>query len=106
MPLALMLAVAVMMGVAFLACSIVANRCVDISGLPWYLGGAVLGIILAAAYWVRAFRLGDQIRRRLILDGVVLMLGVAPYVLAWTSDRITESKALKGRHPAAPSIAK
>jgi len=42
-PLALMLAAAVMMAVAWAGCAVAANRCVDISGLPWYLGGAVLG---------------------------------------------------------------
>jgi hypothetical protein len=105
-PLALALAVAVMMAVAWLACSTSRYRCVDISGLPWYLGGAVLGLVVAVIYWRKSFRLGNQLRRRFVLDAIVVALSVAPYVIAWTSDWMAAHRALTDRQPAAPKITK
>jgi hypothetical protein len=56
-------------------------HCVDISGLPWYLGGALLGIVVAVAFWVKMMRLRDRFRPRLILDAIAILIGVAGYVL-------------------------
>ena len=103
-PLALMLAYAVMLAVAWAGCRVAVNRCVDLSGLPWYLGGAVAGIVLAVFYWVRAFRLGDSVRRRLLLDAIVLALALAPYVIAWTYDRLEESRRPPFKSQANPSL--
>jgi hypothetical protein len=97
---------AIFVAFAWLACSTSPYRCVDVSGLPWYLGGAVIGLVVAVIYWRKAFRLGNRFRRRLTFDAIVLALSVAPYLIAWTTDRIAEQKAATGRRPSAPSIAK
>jgi len=55
---------------------------------------------------LRAFRLAGQLRQRLVLDAVVVALGVAPYMIAWTSDRLAEAGRPAGRHASHPPIAK
>ena len=105
-PLALALALAVMMAFSWVACSTSAYRCVDVSGLPWYLAGAVLGLVVGAVYWIKSFRLGHQLRRRLVLDAIVITLSVAPYVIAWTSDKLSAHRSTIDRQPAPPKIAK
>lgn len=102
-PLALMLAYAVMVAVAWAGCRLATNRCVDISGLPWYLGGALLGLVVAVFYWRKAFGLADRLRRRLLLDAIVVVLGVAPFVIASMFDRLAERERAAVRpEPHAP----
>lgn len=100
--LALALAYAVMLATAWFGCRFMASHCIDLSGLPWYLGGGVLGLVVAAVFWYRAFRLDDQWRSRLLLDAVVLLLSVLPFVIAWASDRTAQSKPPVTRSPAPP----
>ena len=56
-------------------------HCVDVSGLPWDLGGALLGIVVAVAFWVKMMRLRDRFRERLVADAIAILIGVAGYVL-------------------------
>jgi len=48
----------------------------------WLLIGIPVGVVAAGAYWVIAMRMGiARLRRRLILDAVVLVVAIAGYVL-------------------------
>ena len=106
LPIALLFASAVMIAIAWLGCSVVANRCVDLSGIPWYVGGLAAGLALGGFYWWRAFRLGDALRRRLLLDAIVLALGAAPYLIAWTSDHLREREYAAKKAQTMPRITK
>ncbi len=103
-PLALAAAYAIMLAVGWLGCRFPGRHCTDLDGLPWLLGGGVLGLVAAAVYWYRAFRMDDRWRRRLLLDAVVLLLSVAPHVIAWTSDRMPPSGQPATRSPARPPV--
>jgi hypothetical protein len=88
-PIALGVAFATFVGFSMAGCAWA--RCVDVSGLPWYLGGALLGIAVAIIYWGQMMRLRDRFRSRLIVDAIAIAVGVAGVVLpqlgGWRAER-------------------
>ncbi len=103
-PLALGLAVSVMLATAWLGCKSQRYGCPDVSGAGWLLGGALLGLVVGVVYWVMAFKLADRVRRRLIVDAAVLAVAIAPYLVAWVSDRLHEHRYAPSSTP--PRISK
>ena len=78
-PIALGVAFATFVGFSMAGCRWA--RCVDLSGIPWYLGGALLGIVAGAFFWVAMTRLRDRFRHRLIVDAIAILIGIGGYVL-------------------------
>ena len=79
LPVALGLAFSTFMGFSIAGCKWA--HCVDISGLPWYLGGALLGATAGILFWVSMVRLRDRFRLRLVADAIAIAIGIAGYVL-------------------------
>lgn len=80
-------------------------HCVDLSGLPWFLGGALLGLAAAFVYWVKVMRLHDRFRTRLVVDAVAIVVGVAGYVLPQVDGWRAEAEARARIHRTDPRAA-
>ena len=98
-PVAIGLGFAAFWGVYWLGCSF--SHCVDLSGLPWLVAGAVAGLGVAVCYWLAMLRSGPPFRRRLIWDGVALAIGVASYVVPITLSRMAEARSIQAANDAA-----
>jgi len=79
LPVALGLAFSTFVGFSMAGCKWA--RCVDLSGIPWYLGGALLGATVAILFWVGMMRLRDRFRQRLVADAIAILIGIGGYVV-------------------------
>ena len=102
-PVALGVAFAVYVAFATAGCAWA--RCVDLSGLPWFLGGALLGLAAAVVFWAKVMRLHDRLRTRLVVDAVAIVVGVAGYVLPQMSGWRAEAEARGRMHRTDPRAA-
>jgi hypothetical protein len=98
-PVAIGLGFAAFWGVYWLGCSF--SHCVDLSGLPWLVAGAVAGLGVAVCYWLAMLRSGPPFRRRLIWDGVALVIGIASYVVPVTLSHMAEARSIQATKDAA-----
>ncbi|MEO8848775.1 MAG: hypothetical protein ABI440_09135 [Casimicrobiaceae bacterium] len=73
-PVALGLGAGVFMLFVNVACAWA--HCVDVSGLPWMLFGALLGLFVAVAYWAFGIHLGMRWRQRLLLDAIAVAVAI------------------------------
>ena len=91
--------------VAFATAGCAWARCVDLSGLPWFLGGALLGLAAAIVFWIKMMRLHDRFRTRLVVDAVAIVVGVAGYVLPQVAGWRAEAEARGRMHRTDPRAA-
>ena len=91
--------------VAFATAGCAWAHCVDLSGLPWFLGGALLGLAAAIVFWVKVMRLHDRFRARLVVDAVAIIVGVAGYVLPQVDGWRAEAAARERMHRPDPRAA-
>jgi hypothetical protein len=103
LPVALGVAFAVFVGVSKAGCAWA--HCVDLSGLPWFLGGALLGLAAAIIFWVKVMRLHDRFRARLVVDAVAILVGIAGYVLPQLDGWRAEAEAQRRMHRPDPRAA-
>jgi hypothetical protein len=105
-PVSLGVAFAVFVGFSMAGCAWA--HCVDVSGLPWYLGGALLGLAAGIGFWVMAMRLRDRFRARLTVDAIAILIGICGYVLPQVGGWRAEAEARNRVHrtdPRAPQVA-
>jgi hypothetical protein len=98
-PIAIGLGFAAFSGVYGLGCSF--SHCVDLGGLPWLVAGAVAGLGVAVCYWLAMLRSGTALRRRLIWDGVALVIGIASYAVPITLSHRAEARSVQAAKEAA-----
>ena len=79
LPVALGLAFSTFVGFSAAGCKWA--HCVDLSGIPWYLGGALIGLTVGILYWVSMMRLRDRFGQRLVADAIAIVTGVSGYVV-------------------------
>jgi hypothetical protein len=103
-PVAVGVAFAVFVGFSMAGCAWA--HCVDVSGLPWYLGGALLGVGAAIVYWMRALRLRDRFRVRLAVDAIAIVIGICGYVLPQLGGWRAEAEARNRVRPTDPGAAR
>jgi hypothetical protein len=88
-PIALGVAYSIFLIIGLIACE-GAHACWDLNGLPYFILGAIAGIVVGTGFWMMASRLGGGLRRRLSWDGAAIALTIAaslmPYVLEWQTN--------------------
>ncbi|MEO8977791.1 MAG: hypothetical protein ABI552_18790 [Casimicrobiaceae bacterium] len=103
-PVALGLGVGVFMLFVNLACAWA--HCVDVSGLPWMLFGAVLGLFVAVAYWALGIHLGARWRQRLVLGAIAVAVAIGGITMPEVRQRSTvvpRPHATSRRMPSPPA---
>ena len=91
--------------VAFYSAGCKWAHCVDLSGLPWFAGGALLGLAAVIIFWVTVMRLFDRFRLRLAVDAIAILVGVAGYVLPQIDGWRAEAEAQRRMHRTDPRAA-
>jgi len=99
-PLAIGVAFAVFVGFSMAGCAWA--HCVDLSGLPWYLGGALLGLGAGIIYWGGVLRLRDRFRVRLAVDAIAIVVAICGYVLPQLGGWRAEAEARNRVHRIEP----
>ncbi len=56
-------------------------RCVDVSGLPWMLGGALFGLAVGATYWILSARRPAATGQRLVVAAGIVAFSVVAVLL-------------------------
>ncbi len=51
-------------------------RCVDLSGLPWFLAGSVIGLGVAVTYWACGWYFGARLRTRLVVNVLAVLFSI------------------------------